>query len=138
MLLPLLIREHYSRDCPKIGFFLHIPFPSSEVFRLLPVRSNILEGIIASDLIGFHTHDYARHFTRSSEAFLPLIASSQGIEFNGRFSRIGIYPVGIDPSIFDKVPSLLDIQRLLDCRLQKTLKNWGMFPVFTRKTKRLF
>lgn len=107
MLLPLMIRQYYAKDCPKIGFFLHIPFPSSEVFRLLPSRASILEGIVSSDVIGFHTHDYARHFERSCEALLPVVVNSKGIEFNGRFSKIGIYPVGIDPYVFQKVRSFI-------------------------------
>ena len=107
MLLPLMIRNFYLIDCPKIGFFLHIPFPSSEVFRLLPTRVSILEGIISSDLIGFHTHDYARHFVRSCEVLLPVTVTSQGIEFNGRCSKVSIYPVGIDPSLFCEVIPLL-------------------------------
>lgn len=56
------------RDCcekfPHLstGFFLHIPFPSFEVFRLLPWRRQILDGLLGADLIGFHTYDYVRHF----------------------------------------------------------------------------
>ena len=48
-----------------IGFFLHIPFPSFEIFRLFPKREELLNGILGADLIGFHTYDYQRHFLSS-------------------------------------------------------------------------
>lgn len=67
MLLPQMIREEIgsSKKNVKIGFFLHTPFPSSEIYRILPVRKALLEGVLHCDLIGFHTYDYARHFLSS-------------------------------------------------------------------------
>jgi trehalose 6-phosphate synthase len=67
MLLPALLRELLgnTKRNVKIGFFLHTPFPSSEIYRILPVREQLLEGVLACDLIGFHTYDYARHFLSS-------------------------------------------------------------------------
>ena len=65
MLLPKLIKDNFPET--KIGFFLHIPFPSYEIFRLLPWRNEILGGILGSDLIGFHTYDYVRHFASRLE-----------------------------------------------------------------------
>ena len=65
MLLPKLVREKFP-EMP-IGFFLHIPFPSWEIFRMLPRawREEIIEGLLGSSLIGFHTHDYVRYFLTS-------------------------------------------------------------------------
>ena len=63
MLLPKLIRDRMPDV--QIGFFLHIPFPSSEIFRLIPWCKEIIEGLLGSDLIGFHTFDYVRHFSES-------------------------------------------------------------------------
>lgn len=60
MLLPEMIRKEIPEA--TIGFFLHIPFPSMEVFRYLPWRNEILNGVLGADLIGFHTYDYSRHF----------------------------------------------------------------------------
>ncbi len=54
----------------KIGFFLHIPFPSYELLRTLPWRKEITKGILGADLIGFHTYDYARHFISSVKRLL--------------------------------------------------------------------
>ena len=69
MLLPSLLREGLEiKDLTnnvKIGFFLHTPFPSSEIYRILPVRKEVLTGVLSCDLVGFHTYDYARHFLSS-------------------------------------------------------------------------
>ena len=66
MLLPEMLREEIDPAKEiKIGFFLHTPFPSSEIYRILPVRKDILSGVLHCDLIGFHTIDYAQHFLSS-------------------------------------------------------------------------
>lgn len=62
----------------KIGFFLHTPFPSSEIYRILPVRKEILLGVLHCDLIGFHTYDYARHFLSSCARVLGLSTMPNG------------------------------------------------------------
>lgn len=62
----------------KIGFFLHTPFPSSEIYRILPVRKEILIGVLHCDLIGFHTYDYARHFLSSCARVLGLSTMPNG------------------------------------------------------------
>jgi trehalose 6-phosphate synthase len=54
----------------KLGFFLHTVFPSSDFFRILPMRRDILEGLLACDLLGFHNHDYTTHFIQSCEKIL--------------------------------------------------------------------
>ena len=63
MLLPKMLRDIFPKA--SIGYFLHIPFPSFELLRLLPWRQDILNGILGSDLIGFHEYDYVRHFMSS-------------------------------------------------------------------------
>ncbi|KAI5297137.1 hypothetical protein KEM56_005054 [Ascosphaera pollenicola] len=72
MLLPAMLREEIgqSKKNVKIGFFLHTPFPSSEIYRILPVRNELLLGVLHCDLIGFHTYDYARHFLSSCSRIL--------------------------------------------------------------------
>ena len=73
MLLPAMLREEITKrgkENVKLGFFLHTPFPSSEIYRILPVRNEILLGILHCDLIGFHTYDYARHFLSSCSRIL--------------------------------------------------------------------
>ncbi len=75
MLLPALLREMMGRSNKnvKIGFFLHTPFPSSEIYRILPVRKEVLLGVLEADLIGFHTYDYARHFISSCSRMLYVV-----------------------------------------------------------------
>jgi trehalose 6-phosphate synthase len=72
MLLPAMLREELgtSKKNVRFGFFLHTPFPSSEIYRILPVRNEILLGVLHCDLIGFHTYDYARHFLSSCSRIL--------------------------------------------------------------------
>jgi trehalose 6-phosphate synthase/phosphatase len=60
LLLPTLLRKRFHTV--RIGFFLHCPFPSSEMFRAFPMRTELLRGFLNADLVGFHTFDYARHF----------------------------------------------------------------------------
>ncbi|MCB0308730.1 MAG: bifunctional alpha,alpha-trehalose-phosphate synthase (UDP-forming)/trehalose-phosphatase [Bdellovibrionales bacterium] len=93
-LLPKLLKD--ARPDLRIGFFLHIPFPSSEIYRLLPVRKDILEGILGSDLIGFHTVDYARHFASSCLRVLGVELTPTEIHYNGRTIFYGSYPIGIN------------------------------------------
>src|SRR5690606_18803079 len=73
LLLPGMIRQEMPDV--TIGFFLHIPFPSLEIFRLIPWRTEILEGMLGSDLIGVHTFDDARHFISSATRLLSVHAS---------------------------------------------------------------
>ncbi len=102
MLLPQMLREEIgmSKSNVKIGFFLHTPFPSSEIYRILPVREDILQGVLHSDLIGFHTYDYARHFLSSCSRILGLTTTPNGVEFQGKIVTVGAFPIGIDPDKF--------------------------------------
>ncbi|KAI1324218.1 glycosyltransferase family 20 protein [Xylariaceae sp. FL0255] len=104
MLLPEMLRKGLSdkKDVKdvKIGFFLHTPFPSSEVYRILPVREALLEGLLQCDLIGFHTYDYARHFLSSCSRILGAQTTPNGVDYHGKFITVGAFPIGIDPEKF--------------------------------------
>ena len=94
MLVPGMIREEYPEV--SVGFFLHIPFPSYEIFRLIPWRREILNGVLGSDLIGFHTYDDMRHFL-SSVSRLAGVSNSQGIiTIDNRSVMVDSFPMGID------------------------------------------
>ncbi|KAK8341613.1 hypothetical protein V6Z12_A08G177700 [Gossypium hirsutum] len=97
MVLPTFLRKRFNRV--KLGFFLHSPFPSSEIYRTLPVREELLRALLNSDLIGFHTFDYARHFLTCCSRMLGLSYQSKrgyiGLEYYGRTASIKILPVGI-------------------------------------------
>ncbi|KDD73644.1 glycosyltransferase, partial [Helicosporidium sp. ATCC 50920] len=98
MLLPSLLKERVPGM--KVGFFLHTPFPSSEIYRTLPVREELLRALLRSDLIGFHTYDYARHFVSACTRLLGLDATPSGVEDNGCLTRVAAFPIGIDPDRF--------------------------------------
>ncbi|KNE72419.1 alpha,alpha-trehalose-phosphate synthase (UDP-forming) [Allomyces macrogynus ATCC 38327] len=102
MLLPALLRAKCADQFPhiKLGFFLHTPFPSSEIYRILPVRREILLGILECDVVGFHTWDYARHFLSSCTRILGLSTLPNGVEYEGRMVHVGTFPIGIDPDQF--------------------------------------
>lgn len=97
MLFPAMLRDlvPYAR----IGFFLYTPFPSAELFRILPHRTEIIRGVVAADVIGFHSYDHARQFTTSARRLLMLETTDSYIvadPLTGRTCKIGIYPGGID------------------------------------------
>jgi trehalose-phosphatase len=97
MLLPSMLRQRLWYA--KIGFFVYTPFPSAEIFRILPYRSEILKGILGADLVGFHTYDYSKQFAASCTRLLGLEGTPTGIEVEPRGNRrceFGIYPAGID------------------------------------------
>lgn len=103
MRVPSILKEKLklsNKKNVKIGFFLHTPFPSSEIYRILPVRAEILQGLLGCDLIGFHTYDYARHFLSSVKRILKLPTSPQGIRYDDRDITVGAYPIGIDVDKF--------------------------------------
>ncbi len=87
-----------------IGFFLHIPFPSFEIYRLLPQRNELLKGLLGADLIGFHVYDYARHFLSSCLRLLGISSHHGVIEYEGRTIKTDAYPIGID---YDKFRATL-------------------------------
>lgn len=94
MLLPELIRQQL--DNVQIGFFLHIPFPSYEIFRLLPRRSEILNGLLGADLIGFHTYDYVRHFLSSACRISGIEHTMNHLTVYNRIVKVDAFPMGID------------------------------------------
>ncbi|KAH0674431.1 hypothetical protein KY284_025518 [Solanum tuberosum] len=108
MVLPTFLRKRYHRV--KLGFFLHSPFPSSEIYRTLPVRDEILKGLLNCDLIGFHTFDYARHFLSCCSRMLGLDYESKrghiGLDYFGRTVYIKILPVGIHMGRLESVMNL--------------------------------
>lgn len=131
MLLPEMLRAEIgsAKKNVKIGFFLHTPFPSSEIYRILPVREALLRGVLHCDLIGFHTYDYARHFLSScsrillawshlhfeeNETLMPARetpTTPNGVEFDGKFVTVAAFPIGIDPEKFVeelKKPSVIE------------------------------
>ncbi|MDW5288186.1 bifunctional alpha,alpha-trehalose-phosphate synthase (UDP-forming)/trehalose-phosphatase [Formosa sp. PL04] len=98
LLLPKLIRD--KKPNISIGFFLHIPFPSFEIFRTFPWREELLEGMLGADLIGFHTYDYERHFLSSIKRILRLEVNFNNIDYHERTVKVDSFPMGIDYNKF--------------------------------------
>ncbi len=95
-LLPALLRESFPNA--NIGFFLHIPFPTFEIFRILPQhwREAILKGMLGADLIGFHTNDYSQYFLRSVSRLMGLEVTMNGVAAGDRLVKVDAFPIGID------------------------------------------
>jgi trehalose 6-phosphate synthase/phosphatase len=98
MLVPRFLRDLIPDV--RIGYFLHIPFPSSEVFRTLPFREHVLEGLLGADLIGFHTTSYLRHFASSLLRVLGIAPEGDRLRVAAREVRLGAFPMGIDARRF--------------------------------------
>jgi trehalose 6-phosphate synthase/phosphatase len=106
-LMPLagMLREQFPNL--TIGFFLHIPFPSFEILRIMPTRWQraLLEGMLGADLVGFHTIDYVSHFLKSVQMVLGLDNDIHTIRYNNRLVKVDIFPISID---FDKFHDAYD------------------------------
>jgi trehalose 6-phosphate synthase/phosphatase len=100
LLVPAMIKE--KKPGVTIGFFLHIPFPSFEVFRTLPWRKELIQGMLGADLIGFHTYDYERHFFSSVSRLLGYEISFNQIHMEDRIIMGDAFPMGIDYKKFSK------------------------------------
>ena len=100
LLVPEMIKS--IRKDVTIGFFLHIPFPSFEIFRIFPKREELLKGMLGSYLIGFHTYDYERHFLSSVRRILHLNVNFNLIQKGDREIVVNTFPMGIDYEKFEK------------------------------------
>mgnify|MGYP006425932191 FL=1 len=100
MLCPKMIKD--ARPDVNIGFFLHIPFPSFEIFRTFPCREALLEGMLGADLIGFHTYDYERHFLSSVRRILRKEVQFNRIINGLREVVVDTFPMGIDYDKFHR------------------------------------
>lgn len=118
MLLPQLVRGSLPNS--TIGFFFHIPFPSYEIFRQIPERCELINGLLGADLVGFHIYDYARHFISSSIRLLGAESRDGALEYGGRYITVDTFPIGIDYGRFTKQLQSPDSQAEIKA-LQKRL-----------------
>ncbi|RBR21389.1 uncharacterized protein FIESC28_04926 [Fusarium coffeatum] len=95
LLVPGMVRKKIPEA--KIGFFLHVAFPSSEVFRCLAVRKELLEGMLGANLVGFQIHEYGRHFLQTCSRILNAEATPDGLQLEDRFVDVIHLAIGIDP-----------------------------------------
>ena len=113
-----------------IGFFLHIPFPSYEIFRLLPKKwqEQLLKGMLGADLIGFHTIDYASHFLQSALMLLGLDSDRHILRHNNRLVKVDVFPISID---FDCFHQSFDKREVADLRSSLKEKLLGQKIIFS-------
>ncbi|HQS06274.1 MAG TPA: bifunctional alpha,alpha-trehalose-phosphate synthase (UDP-forming)/trehalose-phosphatase, partial [Daejeonella sp.] len=109
LLLPGMVRSK-NVDL-TIGFFLHIPFPSYELFRLIPWRAELLEGMLGADLVGFHTYDDVQHFMNAAIRILPINSNSNILTVDDRPVVAEAFPMGID---YNKYSSLTNDNAVLE------------------------
>ena len=119
MLLPELLRQRMP-DL-EIGFFLHIPWPSFELFRLLPWREQILRGLLGADLIGFHTYDYVRHFLSSVSRITGLEHTLGNVKVDKRVIKVDAFPLGIDYEKYERAIEEPDVAKEAD-KIRKRLE----------------
>jgi len=102
-LVPGMVRERLPRA--RIGFFLHIPFPAEEIFARLPWRREVLQGLLASDVIGFQSRLGARNFARAARQYGGAKGPDALLEFHGRKVRAREFPISIDTARFAEIAS---------------------------------
>lgn len=109
MLLPDMLRQ----VCPnvRIGYFHHIPFPSYELFRVLPERADILKGLLGADLVAFHTPDYMRHFISALTHVLNINFEYGEVRLKDRMVHVDAFPMGINFSKYYDAPLLPAVKR---------------------------
>jgi len=95
LLVPGMIRKKLPDA--QIGFFLHTAFPSSEVFRCLSVRKELLEGVLGANLVAFQSKEYAEHFLTTCSRLLIVEATNEGVQLDNHFVNVVSRPIGIDP-----------------------------------------
>jgi trehalose 6-phosphate synthase/phosphatase len=108
----MLVPEYLRRLVPgaRIGFFLHIPFPAADVFRILPWREEVLRGLMGADLLGFHTGEYLTNFARSAAQVLATDLDVDVIRWADHSVRLGTFPIGIDAAAFAADSPEIDVE----------------------------
>jgi trehalose 6-phosphate synthase/phosphatase len=112
MLVPGMVRERVPEA--RIGFFLHIPFPSSEIFRILPQRERVLAGLLGADLVGFHAAPFARHFASAVLRIAGARTDIDRIRWQGRDVSLGVFPMGVDASRIGEIASSPEVAALVE------------------------
>ncbi len=112
LLLPSMLRQRMPDM--YISFFLHCPFPSSELLRCLPRRKELLEGLMGSNLIGFQSYSYSRHFTSCCNRILNFPSDATGVDAFGARVEVGVYPIGIDAKRVEKLAWAKEVSEKCD------------------------
>eukprot|EP01111_Echinosteliopsis_oligospora_P016196 TRINITY_DN6639_c1_g1_i4.p1 TRINITY_DN6639_c1_g1~~TRINITY_DN6639_c1_g1_i4.p1 ORF type:complete len:501 (+),score=149.66 TRINITY_DN6639_c1_g1_i4:82-1584(+) len=125
MMLPAILRDKLPTDT-SLGFFFHVPFVSSELFRILPNRTELLRGVLGADLIGFQAFEYIRHFHSTVSRLLGVDCTANGVETPsdiGHFVRVSVFPAGVDTDGFRRLLGLDSVQSRIS-QLRQTFKGY--------------
>lgn len=120
LLLPMMLRE--AMPDITIGFFLHIPFPSQELFRLIPWREELLQGLMGADLLGFQTYDDVRHLVSSASRILGAHAYAGRLEYEGRTLIVESFPISIDTEKFVRLAKSEEVAQQKE-RIRETFED---------------
>lgn len=115
LMVPQMVRD--INPNANLGFFCHIPFPHYEVFRILPTRKPILQGMLGSDIIGFHTKSYARYFMECAQALLPRqveIVDPETLRYEGRSIKVQAFPISIDSHMIETLAAAPEVDEGVD------------------------
>lgn len=116
-LVPAMIRKKLPDA--QIGFYLHTAFPSSEVFRCLATRKQLLEGMLGANLVAFQTPEYAHHFLQTCSRILSVEATVDGIQRDDKFVNVCSYPIGIDPKALALARANPEVQQWIEALQQR-------------------
>ncbi|KAF9173617.1 threalose-6-phosphate phosphatase [Mortierella sp. AD011] len=119
LLVPHMVRQKLPNAA--IGVFIHAPFPSSEIFRCLPKRVEILNGLLGANQIGFQTYSYARHFISCCTRVNGYESTPRGVDAMGSTVWVGTFPIGIDAERVERQRKAPDVLPKMDA-IRKTYK----------------
>ncbi|KAF1987772.1 glycosyltransferase family 20 protein [Aulographum hederae CBS 113979] len=117
LLVPGMVRKKLPDA--QIGFFLHTAFPSSEVFRCLSVRKDLLEGMLGANLVAFQSPEYAEHFLTTCSRLLIVEATGEGVQLENHFVNVISLPIGIDPQGLGELRKEQEVQQWISVMEQK-------------------
>jgi trehalose 6-phosphate synthase complex regulatory subunit len=112
LLVPGMVRKKHPKA--MIGFFLHTAFPSSEIFRCLAMRKDLLDGMLGANLIVFQTEEYATHFLQTCSRILTVETTSEGVQLEDHFVNVMSEPIGINPAALDEARKDEEVTRWIN------------------------
>lgn len=112
MLLPAMLRNHFPQI--SIGYFHHIPFPSYELFRVLPEKTQLIKGLLGADLVAFHTEDYMRYFMIATQRISGINFSEREVQLINRIVHVDAFPMGINFSLYYNSSLNPEVQKFIN------------------------
>lgn len=129
MLLPSILRKRVPNI--YLGFVLHTPFPTDELYRSLTMRSEILKGVLGANSITFQNHGYIRHFNQSCERLLQLESTQARIDYKGMQIGLDVFPIGINTNKTMQSAFTSDV----DAELLNVRKKWDGMKIIVGRDR---